>query len=58
MKEFPSLKIHIDYKIRRKVSNTLVAEGFTEHVFIKENSKKPSRPPVFFIEIVEPFYQQ
>ena len=57
MKEYPSFKIHIDYKIYRKENNALVAEGFTEHAFIKEDTKKPSRPPVFFIEVVEPYYQ-
>ena len=58
MKEYPSLKIHIDYRIYRKENNKLVAEGYTGHAFIKESTKKPSRPPSFFAEIVEPFYQQ
>jgi acyl-CoA thioester hydrolase len=57
MKEYPSLKIHIDYKIYKKENNELVSEGFTEHVFIKKDTKKPSRPPVFFIDVVKPFYQ-
>ncbi|MGA7720061.1 MAG: thioesterase family protein [Ignavibacteriaceae bacterium] len=57
MKECPSFKIRIDYKIYRKINNSLVAEGYTEHVFIKEQTKKPSRLPFFFTEIVDPFYQ-
>lgn len=57
MKDYPSFKIHIDYKIYKKENNILVSEGFTEHVFIKKDTKKPSRPPAFFIEIVKPFYQ-
>jgi acyl-CoA thioester hydrolase len=57
MKEYPSFKIHIDYKISRKENNDIVAEGFTEHVFIKEETKKPSRPPAFFVELVNPYYQ-
>jgi acyl-CoA thioester hydrolase len=57
MKECPSFKIRIDYKIYRKINNSLVAEGYTEHVFIKEQTRKPSRLPFFFTEIVNPFYQ-
>jgi acyl-CoA thioester hydrolase len=57
MKECPTFKIHIDYKIYRKLNNSLVAEGFTEHVFIKEQTKRPSRLPLFFSKIVEPYYQ-
>lgn len=56
MKECPSLRIHIDYKIFRKENSMLVAEGFTEHVFIKEDTRKPSRPPAFFVKILNPFY--
>jgi acyl-CoA thioester hydrolase len=57
MNNYPALKIHIDYKIYRKENNVLVSEGYTEHVFIKEDTKKPSRPPSFFIDKVKPFYQ-
>jgi acyl-CoA thioester hydrolase len=56
MNVYPLFKIHIDYRINRKENNALVAEGYTEHVFIKEDSKKPIRPPLFFVEIVQPFY--
>jgi acyl-CoA thioester hydrolase len=57
VKEYPTLRIHIDYKIYRKENNNLVAEGFTEHVFIKKESKKAVRPPLFFVEAMKPFYQ-
>jgi acyl-CoA thioester hydrolase len=58
MKEYPPFKIHIDYTIYRKENNALVAEGFTGHVFIKKDTKKPSRPPAFFVEVVKPFYKR
>ena len=28
-----------------------------EHAFIKEDTKKPSRPPAFFIDVVKPYYK-
>ena len=51
MKECPSFKIRIDYKIYRKINNSLVAEGYTEHVFIKEQTKKPSRLPFSLLRL-------
>ena len=61
VKDYPSFRIHIDYRIFRLVpsgkgNNILVAEGFTEHVFIKKDSKKPVRPPGFFADAMKPFY--
>ena len=58
MKENLPLKIHIDYKIYRKENSDLVAEGFTGHAFIKGDTKKPSRPPAFYVDIVKPYYKQ
>ena len=56
VKNYPVLKIHIDYRIYRKENNILVTEGFTEHAFIKKDTKKPSRPPAFFVIAMKPFY--
>lgn len=56
--EYPVFRIHIDYKIRRENTNELIAEGYTEHVFIKKDSKKPVRPPKFFSETLIPFYPE
>ena len=39
LKEIPQPVIHIDYVIRRDGTNEIVAEGFTDHVFIKIDSK-------------------
>ena len=56
VKEYPAFRIHIDYLIKRKVTNELLVEGFTEHVFIKEESRKPMRPPDFFVQAMRPFF--
>ena len=56
VKENPTFKIHIDYKITRKETEELIAEGYTEHVFIKESTKKPTRPPQIFTAAMEPFF--
>jgi acyl-CoA thioester hydrolase len=57
VKEIPILKVHIDYEIYRTDEKQLVAEGYTEHVFMKMESKKAVRPPEFFINAIKPFYK-
>ncbi len=48
----PSAKIRIDYVIKTKGTDKLVAEGFTEHMFIRSDTRKPARPPEFYLEAV------
>jgi acyl-CoA thioester hydrolase len=57
LKEYPALKIKIDYEIIKKDNNELVAEGYTVHAFINKENKKISRPPGFFLEVVNPFFK-
>ena len=56
VKEPPSFRIHICYKIIRKDNKEIIAEGYTDHVFIKKNSMKPVRLPQFFLDAIKPFY--
>ena len=58
VKEMPTLKIHIDYKIVKKDSGEIVAEGFTKHVFMKKETKKVIKPPEFFINVLKPFFEK
>jgi acyl-CoA thioester hydrolase len=54
LKEYPALKIHIDYEIIRKGTTDLIAKGFTVNAFINIKTKKVTRPPEFFLNIVKP----
>lgn len=56
--EIPTLKVHIEYTVHRTEDKILVAEGFTEHVFMKKENKRAVRPPKFFINAIKPFYNQ
>lgn len=58
LKEYPALKIHIDYKVLRKENNDLIAEGYTIHAFIKKENKKVIRPPELFLRIVKPLFAE
>jgi len=53
--EIHTAKVHIDYRITRLGTGELIAEGFTDHMFIKADSKKPTRPPAFYIEALTKF---
>ncbi len=54
--ELHSAKIHIDYKITKEGSDTVITEGFTDHIFIKVDTKKAVRPPEIYIKALEPFF--
>jgi acyl-CoA thioester hydrolase len=56
LNEIPKFKMKINYRIFRKENNELVAEGYTEHVFIKKESRKPVRPPQFYLDAIKKYY--
>ncbi len=56
VKELFVPKIHIDYVLRRKGSEEIIATGYTEHVFVKKETMKAVRPPQFYIEKLKPFF--
>lgn len=55
--ELPRPKIHIDYIIRRQSTSEIVAEGYTEHIFIKVDTKRAVRPPQFYIDAIFPYIE-
>lgn len=44
--------IHIDYIIKRAGTEDIIAEGYTEHIFIKTDTKKPTKWPQIYIDAV------
>jgi len=54
--ELYSAKVHIDYVVRRKNSGEVIATGFTDHLFIKEDTKKPTRPPQIYIDALKKYF--
>ncbi len=57
VKELYTPRVYIEYVIRRKDTNELIAEGFTTHVFIKTDTKKAVRPPNIYIEALKKFFR-
>jgi acyl-CoA thioester hydrolase len=51
----PSLRIRMDYELRR--AETVIATGFTTHVFI-DRTGKPVRPPAAFTAVMDRLFPE
>ena len=51
MDNMPGVRLKINYEIF--VKDKIVADGYTEHAFVKLDSLKPVRPPAEFINILK-----
>jgi acyl-CoA thioester hydrolase len=56
VKNLPELKVHIDHTIRSKDRNLIIVEGYIVLVFIDMLTRKPVRPPEFFMNAIKPFF--
>ena len=54
--ELFTAKVHIDYVVRRKSCSEIIATGFTDHLFIREDTKKPTRPPIIYIYALKKYF--
>lgn len=48
----------VNYIIRKKETGEIVAEGFTTHVFIKEETKKAVRPPKIYLDALAKYFSK
>jgi acyl-CoA thioester hydrolase len=53
-----SAKVHIEYKITHHDLGDVICEGFTTHMFIHADSKKPTRPPKIYVEKLEKYLDE
>ncbi len=53
-----SAKVRIEYSIRRFETGELLCTGFTEHIFINKDTKKATRPPRIYIDMLAPFFKE
>lgn len=56
LNEIYSAKVYIEYQIKRESDNSLIASGFTSHMFIKTDTKKPVKPPEDYIKSLSKFF--
>jgi acyl-CoA thioesterase FadM len=58
VKELYTPRPKVEYQIKNKETGALVAEGFTTHVFIREETKKAVRPPKVYIDALAKYFQK
>ena len=56
LEELYSAKVHIEYSITKESDKSLIATGFTTHMFIRTDNKKPTRPPIIYIEVLSKYF--
>lgn len=57
IKELYSAKVRIEYNVTRKEDKALIATGFTEHMFMKEDTKRPTKPPKIYIDAIKKYFK-
>ena len=57
IKELYSAKVHIEYEVKRESDNELIANGFTTHMFIRSENKKPTKPPQIYINALKEYFE-
>jgi acyl-CoA thioester hydrolase len=58
VKDFLTPRVRIDYKVLRKDGEQLLAEGYTILAFVNKKTKKISRPPDFYLQALEKYFEQ
>jgi acyl-CoA thioester hydrolase len=51
--ELPQATLKIDYHVFRNHEEEPLAEGYTVHSFMNVATGKPTRPPLYFMQIME-----
>ena len=58
LNEIYSAKVHIEYEILRESDKNLIVSGYTTHMFIKSDTKKPTKPPQIYLETLGKFFKE
>lgn len=51
--ELPQATLKIDYRIYLGEENNVLVEGYTIHSFTSTSTGKPTRPPGYFVQLLE-----
>lgn len=57
VKELYTAKVRIDYTVKREGEDRIIAEGYTEHLFIREETKRPTKPPKIYIDTLAKYFE-
>lgn len=56
IREMPGIRIKFHYEVINE-QGELINEGETSLAFLNKDSHKPCRPPVFLLELLEPYFR-
>lgn len=57
VEKLPELKVHIDHIIRSRDRNLIIVEGYIVLIFIDIETRKPVRPPEFFMKAIKSYFE-
>lgn len=57
IKQMPNIRMKFDYEILN-AENKLISVGQTTLVFVDRNTRKPVRPPEWFVGLLKPYFTQ
>lgn len=58
LQELYSAKVHIVYEITREKDNSLIATEFTTHMFIRTETKRPTKPPQNYVDALSKYFEK
>jgi acyl-CoA thioester hydrolase len=58
LNELYSAKVHIEYIITREDDNALICTGYTTHLFIRTETKKPTKPPKIYFDALSSYFKK
>jgi acyl-CoA thioester hydrolase len=53
IKEIPKASMKIEYRVFKDSASAAIAEGYTVHSFLNASTRRPTRAPSYFIEVLE-----
>ena len=58
LNELYSAKVHIEYEIIREGDSSLIVTGFTTHMFIRTETKRPTKPPQIYLNALSKYFSK
>jgi len=58
VENLPVARVHLNYTIRKVETLEIVVKGYTDLVFVKSDTKKITRAPLFFLDKFKPIFDK
>lgn len=55
--EINSAKVYIEYSIKKENEKEIIVTGFTSHMFIREATKRPTKPPQIYLDALKKYFK-